>query len=155
MCLSLWAAPHTCISHMIVININIFNILSQENQKYAFSLWTIQLFSIISPVNLPSFLKTCFLWLHPLKFNPAESVALALRNVCLTKSLICDDSLLNLRRLNSSRRQPCIFQYDALVNNMPQLSGAVLAVGLRCRSQHNQSSCLEMWMPSFQSGHPQ
>lgn len=87
--------------------------------------------------------------------NSAESAALPRRNVCLTKTSICDDSLLNLQRDDSSRRQSCIFQRDTLVNNMPQLSGTVFTAGLCCRPQHNKSSCLEMWTPSFHFGHPQ
>lgn len=87
--------------------------------------------------------------------NSAESAALPRRNVCLTKTSICDDSLLNLQRDDSSRRQSCIFQCDTLVNNMPQLSGTVFTAGLCCRPQHNKSSCLEMWTPSFHFGHPQ
>lgn len=75
--------------------------------------------------------------------SSVKSAALHLRNVCLTKTSTCDDSMLNLQRADS-RRQSCVFQYGTLINKMPPLSGTVFAVGLRCRPQDNQSSCLEM-----------
>lgn len=64
-------------------------------------------------------LKTYALLLSGKKKWNWESSAPSQRNVFLTKTLIFDDSLLNLQRDESSRRQSCIFQFDTLVNNMP------------------------------------
>lgn len=74
--------------------------------------------------------------------DSAVSTPLAQRNVCFATSLICDISLLNLQTGGSSRRQPRVFQRDALVNNPSHLSRAVFTLGFGCRPRHNQSSCL-------------
>lgn len=74
-------------------------------------------FHFFSPVRI-LILKTYAFLLSGTKWN-WESSAPSQRNVFLTKTLIFDDSLLNLQRDESSRRQSCIFQFDTLVNNMP------------------------------------
>lgn len=137
------------VCEFIVIKILNYNHFIKENKcKYGG-------FLPFFPVRI-LLLKEHALLLSGAKWNqPNESSALPQRNVFRTKTLIFDDSLLNLQRDESSRRQSCIFQFDTLVNNMPQLSGTVFTAWLCCRPPHNKSSCLEMWTPSFQFGHPQ
>lgn len=143
----------------LIYNLEYLYTIGKTKWVHFSMLWNVFIFFLSRlsglPLSISSFKEPVFFGAKGSKFNSAESAALPLRNVCLTKTSICDDSLLNLQRDDSSRRQSCIFQCDTLVNNMLQLSGTVFTAGLCCRPQHNKSSCLEMWTPSFHFGHPQ